>query len=118
MSPLLPFAPFLLYLVALISLLRGATEYIIAGVWTAGCLLHAVVLFGLPGTSSGFAFTFFNALALTSLLLNVLVLVWALFQPTRHLGLITLPFALVREPNHVAGAEPGGAVWLSLLQRW
>ena len=30
----------------------------------------------------------------------------------------TLTFALVREPNHVAGAEPGGAVWLSLLQRW
>ncbi len=30
----------------------------------------------------------------------------------------TVTFALVREPNHVAGAEPGGAVWLSLLQRW
>ncbi|MCI4645548.1 MAG: S8 family serine peptidase [Hyphomonadaceae bacterium] len=29
-----------------------------------------------------------------------------------------ITFALVREPNHVAGAEPGSALWLGLIQRW
>ena len=92
---LLPIAPFVLYLVALAGILsdklsRTAT----AATWAAGCLLHAWILFDPTGSGGSFVFTFFNAMALTALLINALVLAWAVFQPTWHLGLITLPCAL------------------------
>ena len=92
---LLPIAPFVLYLVALAGILsdklsRSAT----AAAWAVGCLLHAWILFDPVGSGGSFVFTFFNAMALSALLINALVLAWAVFQPTWHLGLITLPCAL------------------------
>ena len=95
MSPLLPVIAFALYLVALAGILsdklsRNST----AVAWAAGCALHAWVLFDPTGAGGSFTFSFFNAMALTALLINALVLAWAVFQPTWHLGLITLPCAL------------------------
>ena len=95
MSPLLPVAPFALYLIALAGILsdklsRTAT----ATAWATGCVLHAWILFEPAGPGGNLVFTFFNAMALTALLINALVLAWAVFQPTWHLGLITLPCAL------------------------
>ena len=113
MSLLLPAAPFVLYLVALGGILsdklsRTAT----AAAWAAGCGLHAWLLFDLAGLEGSFAFTFFNAMALTALLINALVLAWAVFQPTWHLGVITLPCALAAiwiEP--AAGAQAAALPW-------
>ena len=95
MSLLLPSAPFILYLVALAGILSDRLSRSVTAVaWATGCALHAWLLFdpAVPGAS--FVFTFFNAMALTALLINALVLAWAMFQPTWHLGLITLPGAL------------------------
>ena len=113
MSTLLPAAPFVLYLVALAGILsdklsRSAT----AAAWAAGCALHAWILFDPTGPAGSYAFTFFNAMALTALLINALVLAWAVFQPTWHLGVITLPCALAAiwiEP--AAGSQATGLPW-------
>ncbi len=113
MSPLLPTAPFALYLLALAGILseklsRGAT----AAAWATGCGLHAWILFNPTVIGNGFSFTFFNAMALTALLINALVFAWAMFQPTWHLGLITLPCALAAvwiEP--AASAQNPSLAW-------
>ena len=75
MSPLLPVISFALYLVALAGIMsdklsRNST----AVAWAAGCVLHAWVLFDPTGAGGSFTFTFFNAMALTALLINALVL--------------------------------------------
>ena len=106
-------APFASYLFALVALLSGrSSSKVIASAWTVGCLLHAWILFNPAEMSGSFAFTFFNATALTALLINALVLAWAMFQPTWHLGVVTLPCALAAiwiEP--VAGTEATGFSW-------
>ena len=110
MSLILPTSSFVLYLVALGGILSGkASRSVIAAAWAAGCVLHAWVLFDPTGVGGSFVFTFFNAMALTALLINALVLAWAMFQPTWHLGLITLPCALATiwiEPATGSQAPP------------
>ena len=110
MSLLLPAAPFALYLVALAGVLSNKLSHAAtAAAWAAGCILHAWILFEPDGS---FIFTFFNAMALTALLINALVLIWALFQPTWHLGLVTLPCALAAvwiEP--AAGSQAIALPW-------
>ena len=59
-----------------------------------GCALHAWTLFASAWADGAFAFSFFNAMTLTTWLINTLVLLWAVFRPAMHLGLVTLPCAL------------------------
>ena len=86
---------FALYLAALIGIASDkANSRTVAATWTAGCALHGWSLLHPFWLGGNFAFTFFNAVALTTLLINALVLAWAWWRPTWHLGLIALPFAL------------------------
>ena len=106
-------APFVLYLIALAGLLSGKLGRVaIAAAWAAGCALHTWILFDPVGPEGSFVFTFFNAMALTALLINAMVLAWAMFQSTWHLGLVTLPCALAAvwiEP--VAGSGVAALPW-------
>ena len=71
MSPLLPVISFALYLVALAGILSGKmSRNSTAVAWAAGCALHAWVLFDPTGAGGSFTFTFFNAMALTALLIK------------------------------------------------
>lgn len=103
---------FALYLAALIGIASGkAASRLIAAVWAAGCILHGWSLLHPMWHGGGFAFTFFNAVALTTLLINALVLAWAWWRPTWHLGLIALPCALAAvwvEPAAAASAKDFG----------
>ena len=109
-----PVFPFVLYLIAFVGLLSARTRHaIVVLAWTAGTWLHIWYLF--PLSDWKFAFTFFNAMAMTALLLNVMVLLLCVFRPAWHLGLVTLPCALAAiwiEPVAAtdAAAAPGGLI--------
>ena len=117
-----PVFPFFLYLIAFVGLLSTRTRLaVVVLAWTAGTWLHIWHLF--PLGEWNFAFTFFNAMALTALLLNVMVLLLCVFKPAWHLGLVTLPCVLAAVwIDPVTAAEgmmlPGGLmahILISLL---
>ena len=97
---------FALYLAALAGIASGkVASRTIAAAWAAGCVLHAWSLLHPMWPSGDFVFTFLNAVALTTLLINASVLAWAWWRPTWHLGLIALPCALAAVWVEPASAE-------------
>jgi len=107
-------AAFGLYLAAFAGIWVGpARRYLLVAAWVLGCLLHAWNLFS-PGWA--FDFNFFNAIALTAWLTNTLVLIWTLFRPCLHLGLVTLPCAFAAiwiEPTVASSALPDSSIVLA-----
>ena len=87
---------FACYALALVGVLwRTIPQALTLLAWISGCALHGWLLLQPIGGVSGFLFSFVNALILTAWLINALVVLWAPFRATLHLGIVTLPCALV-----------------------